>query len=251
MTATQPLQGRTIMVTGAGYGIGREAALTYARAGATVLLLGRTQEALNDTYDLIEAEQLPQAAVLPFDLESSEETPYQQLAQLIKEHFGHLDGLLLNAGVLGQRTPIDNYHADTWLKVMQINVNGQFLLIKHLLPLLHKAPADASILFASSSVGRTGRAYWGAYSVSKFATEGLMQVLAQELENTSNIRVNAINPGATRTTMRAAAYPVENPADVTAPSAIMPLYLHLMSPAAIGIHGQSLDAQGDNAFLID
>ncbi|MDO6682994.1 MULTISPECIES: YciK family oxidoreductase [unclassified Oceanobacter] len=248
MTATQALQGRTILITGAGYGIGREAALTYARAGATVLLLGRTQEALNDTYDLIEAEQLPQAAVMPFDLETSDEEPYRQLAEMIETHFGHLDGLLLNAGVLGQRTPIDNYHADTWMKVMQINLNSQFLLIKQLLPLLHKAPADAAILFTSSSVGRVGRAYWGAYSVSKCATEGLMQVLAQELENTSNIRVNAINPGATRTTMRAAAYPVENPADVTPPSDIMPLYLHLMSPASTGIHGQSLDAQGEHAF---
>src|SRR5690606_2402356 len=160
--APNALQGRIILVTGAGYGIGRTAALTYARAGATVLLLGRTQQALNDTYDLIEAEGLPQAAVIPFDLEEKDEERYRQLAGIIEETFGHLDGVLLNAGVLGQRTMLDNYHWDTWQKVMQINVNSQFILMKHLLPLLQKAPADASVIFTTSSVGRQARAYWGA-----------------------------------------------------------------------------------------
>ena len=240
---SQILAGRVILVTGGGYGIGRTAALTYARAGATVILLGRTLDALNDTYDLIEAEGLPQAAVLQFDLEEKDEARYQQLAAVIEENFGHLDGVLLNAGVLGQRTMIDNYHWETWQKVMQINVNGQFALIKHLLPLLHQAPNDASIVFTSSSVGREGRAYWGAYSVSKFATEGLMQVLAQELENTSKIRVNSLNPGGTRTSMRAMAYPAENPITVPDADSIMPAYLYLMSPASVGTHGKALDAR--------
>lgn len=241
--APNALQGRIILVTGAGYGIGRTAALTYARAGATVLLLGRTQQALNDTYDLIEAESLPQAAVIPFDLEEKDEERYRQLAGIIEENFGHLDGVLLNAGVLGQRTMLDNYHWDTWQKVMQINVNSQFILMKHLLPLLQKAPADASVIFTTSSVGRQARAYWGAYAVSKFATEGLMQLLAEELENTSRIRVNCINPGGTRTGMRNAAYPAENPATVPTADTIMPLYLYLMSPDSIGTHAQSLDAR--------
>lgn len=236
------LDGRVILVTGAGYGIGRTAAQTYARAGATVILLGRTQEALNDTYDLIEAEGLPQPAVLPFDLEEKDETQYQQLAQVIADNFGRLDGVLLNAGVLGQRTPLDNYHWDTWQKVMQINVNGQFVLMKHLLPLLNEAP-DASVIFTSSSVGREGRAYWGAYAVSKFATEGLMQVMAQELENTSNVRVYSLNPGGTRTSMRAAAYPAENPASVPEAESIMPAYLYLMGPDSAALHGQALDAR--------
>lgn len=236
------LNNRAILVTGSGYGIGREAALTYAREGATVLLLGRTQEALNDTRDLIEAEGLPQATVLPFDLEKGDEALYVELAEVIAQRFGHLDGVLLNASVLGQRTPLDTYHWETWQKVMQVNVNGQFLLMKHLLPLLRKAPADASVIFTTSSVGRQGRAEWGAYSVSKFATEGLMQVMADELKN-SSIRVNCINPGATRTAMRATAYPAEDPAQVTPAADIMPLYLHLMNPASIGTHGQSLDAQ--------
>lgn len=241
--APNSLTGRTILVTGGGYGIGRTAALTYARAGATVILLGRTEQALNDTYDLIEAENLPQPAVLKFDLEEKDEEKYRQLAQVIDDNFGHLDGVLLNAGVLGQRTMLDNYDWNTWQKVMQINVNGQFALMKHILPLLRKAPNDASVIFTSSSVGRQGRAYWGAYSVSKFATEGLMQVFADELENTSNIRVNCINPGGTRSQMRSAAYPAENPIDVPTADTIMPLYLYLMSPESIGTHSQSIDAR--------
>lgn len=237
------LENRIILVTGAGYGIGRTAALTYARAGATVLLLGRTERALNDTYDLIEAEGLAQPAILPFDLNTSDEEPYQQLAKLIADNFGHLDGALLNAGVLGQRTPVENYHAQTWQKVMQINLNGQFLLSKQLIPLLRQAPNDASLIFTTSSVGRKARAYWGAYAVSKFATEGLMQLLADELENTSRIRVNCINPGATRTGMRQAAYPGEHPETVPTADTLMPLYLHLMSPESIGTHGQRFDAK--------
>lgn len=243
------LEGRVILVTGGGYGIGRTAALTYARAGATVILLGRTQEALNDTYDLIEAEGLPQAAVLPFDLEEKDENLYQQLAGVLEETFDHLDGVLLNAGVLGQRTMLDNYHWETWQRVMQINVNGQFLLMKHLLPLLRKAPADASVVFTSSSVGREGRAYWGAYSVSKFATEGLMQVMAQEEENTSNVRINSLNPGATRTQMRAMAYPAENPGTVPEAESIMSAYLYLMSPDSQQLNGQALDARELTAQL--
>ena len=241
--AEHSLQGRVILVTGAGYGIGRTAALTYARAGATVILLGRTQAALNETYDLIETAGYPQAAVLPFDLASTDEESYRQLAHIIDENFGHLDGVLLNAGVLGQRTMLDNYHWETWQKVMHINANSQFLIVKHLLPLLHKADNDASIIFTTSSVGRKARAYWGAYSASKFAVEGIMQLYADELENTSDIRVNCINPGATRTTMRQAAYPAENPEDVPVAESIMPLYLYLMSPESMAINGQSLDAR--------
>jgi NAD(P)-dependent dehydrogenase (short-subunit alcohol dehydrogenase family) len=116
------------------------------------------------------------------------------------------------------------------------------MLIKALLPLLHQS-SSASIIFTSSSVGRKGRAYWGAYAVSKFATEGLMQVLAEELQNTSSIRVNAINPGATNTAMRRSAYPAETPSSNPSPEAIMPTYLYLMGRDSEAVNGQSLDAR--------
>ncbi len=129
------------------------------------------------------------------------------------------------------------------MRVMQVNVNAMFMLTSTLLPLL-KLSTDASILFTSSSVGRKGRAYWGAYAVSKFATEGLMQVVADELDGTAPVRANSVNPGATRTDMRAKAYPAENPLNNPLPSEIMPVYLYLMGPDSVGVNGQAFDAQG-------
>lgn len=235
------LQDRVILVTGASYGIGRSAALAYAREGATVILLGRTEDSLNTLYDEIEFEGLSQPVVVPFDLENAPEEAYFQLRDMIGNEFGRLDGLLLNAAQLGQRTPISNYNWQVWQKLMQVNVNSQFLMARTLLPLLEEASGDASILFTSSSVGRKGRAFWGAYAVSKFAVEGLMQTMADELENTSNVRVNSINPGGTRTHMRAEAYPAENPADVKEAEAMMEQYVYLMSEESKEINGQALD----------
>jgi NAD(P)-dependent dehydrogenase (short-subunit alcohol dehydrogenase family) len=238
----QLLQERIILVTGAGDGIGRAAALSFAAKGATVILLGRTLSKLEDTYDAIETAGYPQPAIYPLNLESAAQAEYAGLAQILGREFGQLHGLLHNAALLGQRTPLANYDPAMWNQVMQVNVNANFMLTQELLPLL-TIPVDASVLFTSSGVGRVGKAYWGAYGVSKFATEGLAQILAQELEKTSNIRVNVINPGATQTRMRVKAYPGEDPCCNPAAADIMPLYLYLMGPDSIGTNGQSLDAQ--------
>ncbi len=236
------LRDRVILVTGAGDGIGKCAAITFARHGATVILAGRTAAKLDEVYDLIEKDGYPQAAIYPIDLEGANEDNYSTMAECIESEFGRLDGLLHNAGELGERTSIANYTMASWNTVMKVNVNAQFMLTKTLLPLMQQAK-DASVVFTSSGVGRRGRAFWGAYAVSKFATEGLSQVLAAELEETSNIRVNTLNPGATRTKMRAGAYPAENPAGLKTPLQIMPAYLYLMGPDSKGITGQALEAQ--------
>jgi len=236
------LRDRVILVTGAGAGIGRCAALTFARHGATLILCGRSAARLEQVYDEIVAIGAAEPVLAPLSMERATETEYRQLAGHIQEEFGRLDGLLHNAGVLGQRTSIANYDATTWQQVMQVNVTAQFLLTKALLPALRESDS-ASVLFTSSGVGRRGRAFWGAYAVSKFAVEGLSQVLAAELEQTSRIRVNCINPGATRTAMRAAAYPAEDPATLKTPEQIMPAYLYLMGDASRGVTGQSFDAQ--------
>lgn len=236
------LAGKVIAVTGAGDGIGAVAAKTFAAHGATVILIGRTVQKLEQVYDDIETAGGPQPGIYPICLNGATEKDYQDMHDRLEETFGKLDGLLHNAGELGQRTPIANYKLDSWQKVMQVNVTAQFLMTKALLPLLEKAE-HASIIFTTSGVGRVGKPFWGAYAVSKFATEGLCQVLANELEGTSNIRVNCINPGATRTRMRAAAYPAENPASVKAPQDIMPTYLYLMGDDSLGVNGQSIDAQ--------
>lgn len=236
------LAGRIILVTGAGDGIGKAAALAYAAHGATVILAGRTVAKLEQVYDLIEDQGFPEATIYPVDLNGATEEDYLALAQTIAEQFGRLDGLLHNAAELGQRTPIANYQASTWIKVMNVNVNAQFLLTKALLPVLEQA-SDAAIIFTTSSVGRKGRAFWGAYAVSKFATEGLCQVLADELEDTTRIRANCINSGATATQMRARAFPGEDPRTIKTPEAIMAAYLYLMGPDSLGVSGQSVNAQ--------
>jgi len=236
------LAGKNILVTGAGDGIGRSAALAYARHGATVWLLGRTESKLEAVYDAIEAEGGAQPAILPVDLATLSEPQAQTLAQTLAENIGHLDGLLHNASVLGERRPIESANYEAWCTVMQVNVNAQFLLTRSLLPLLTAAPA-ASVVLTSSGVGRSGRAYWGAYAVSKFATEGFMQVLADELENTTNVRVNSLNPGGTNTAMRRTAYPAETPTDNPAPDDIMPTYLYLMGEDSLGVTGQAFNAQ--------
>jgi NAD(P)-dependent dehydrogenase (short-subunit alcohol dehydrogenase family) len=238
------LKDRVILVTGAGDGIGRAAAHAYAAHGATVVLLGRTLEKLEKVYDELEAAGAAQPAIVPLNLETAAEHDYIELANQLDDTFGRLDGLLHNAGILGVRTPLDNYDPIIWNQVMQVNVNAPFMLTQTLMPLLKRSD-DASVIFTSSGVGRKGRAHWGAYAISKFATEGMSQVLADELENISAIRVNCINPGATRTAMRAYAYPAEDPERNPTPEQIMPLYLYLMGPDSKAVNGQSLDAQGD------
>lgn len=236
------LRDRIIFVSGAGAGIGKAAALSFAHLGATVILAGRTQSKLEAVYDAIEQTGNPQAAIYPIDLENATPADYAALAEQIETEFSQLDGLLHNAAALGERTSIANYSATAWKQVMDVNVNAQFMLTKALLPQLQQSQ-DASILFTSSSVGRLGKAFWGAYAVSKFATEGLSQVLAAELERTSNIRVNCINPGATRTQMRATAFPAEDPATLKTPEDIMPTYTYLIGPDSKGVTGRSFDAQ--------
>lgn len=237
------LKDKVILVTGAGDGIGKVIAQTYAEHGATVLLLGRTTSKLEAVYDSILAAGNPEPAILPVNLEGAVETDYHKIAEVIDREFGRLDGLVLNASLLGSLTPVEQYEAEVWQKVMQVNVHASFLLVKTMIPLL-RAAETPSVIFTSSSVGRKGRAFWGAYAVSKFATEGMAQVLADEHDAQDDfIKFNVINPGATRTNMRASAYPAENPMSIKAPQEIMPLYLYLMGADSKGVTGQSLDAQ--------
>lgn len=233
---------RVILVTGAGDGIGRAAAHSFAAHGATVILLGKTQEKLEWVYDEILAAGHPEPMILPLDLQYLTPDSAKAIADTIAEELGRLDGILHNAALLGTVTPIADYSPDRWQQIMQVNVHAAFLLTKTLLPLLTQAP-DASIIFTTSSVGRRGRAFWGAYAVSKFAVEGMMETLADELEEVTAVRANAINPGGTRTRMRAAAYPGENPNTRPTADTLMPLYLYLMGSDSEGVTGCSFDAQ--------
>ncbi len=231
------LRDRVILVTGAGDGIGRTAALTFAEYGATVILLSRTVGKLENVYDEIMAAGGPEPGIVPMDLASATANDMEELAGVIERNYGRLDGILHNASMLGDRVPLEHYDLNMWFNVMQVNLNAVFMLTRLLMPLLRKS-RDARLMFTSSGVGTTPRAYWGAYSVSKHGIEGLAKLWADELENTSSIRVSIVNPGATRTKMRAAAYPNEDPATLKTPDALMPLYLYLMGPDGKDEHGK-------------
>lgn len=233
------LNGRIILVTGASDGIGKEAALIYARHGASLILLGRNEEKLRHVAQQVKDEgQAAQWFIL--DMATCTPEACQQLASEIATTTSHLDGVLHNAGLLGDICPMSEQDPAVWNEVMQVNVNATFYLTQALLPLLLKSDCG-SLVFTSSSVGRQGRANWGAYATSKFATEGMMQVLAEEYQN--RLRVNCINPGGTRTSMRASAFPTEDPQKLKTPADIMPLYLWLMGDDSRRKTGMTFDAQ--------
>lgn len=235
------LENKTILVTGAGDGIGKTAAITYAQAGAAVILLGRTVAKLEAVYDEIVALGAPQPSIVPLDMRGAKLSDYEGLAGTIEGQYKALDGILFNASVLGNLCPFEQIKETEYQEVMQVNVNSQFLIVKAMLPLLKRTQL-ASVAFTTSSVGRKGRAFWGSYSISKFATEGMMQVLADEFKN-SQLRFNCINPGATRTQMRAKAFPGEEPKSIKTADQIMSTYVYLMSDISRGFTGQSLDCQ--------
>jgi NAD(P)-dependent dehydrogenase (short-subunit alcohol dehydrogenase family) len=236
------LAGKAVLVTGAGDGIGRTVAMTSAVYGADVILLGRTQDKLEAVSDWISSATGTDPVIVPCDLAGLGDENAAALSQAIGENWGRLDGIVHNASELGPKVPIAHYPTADWARVFKVNVEAPFVLTRTLLPLLEEAPA-ASVIFTASSVGRKGRAYWGAYSASKFAVEGLTQILADEHENTTAVRFNSLNPGGTRTAMRRSAYPAENPTDVPPPEVHMDLYLYLLSDASRGVTGCQFDAR--------
>ncbi len=242
VSAPAELAGRVIAITGASDGLGRAVAIACAQHQGQVVLIGRNEKKLEAVYETVLAGGAPEPAIAVLDLERALAADYDRVADAVLERYGRLDGLLHNAAILGTLTPIEHYDVPTWCRVMHVNVTAAFALTQVLLPAL-KRSADASVVFTSSAVGRQGRAYWGAYAVSKFALEGLAQVLAAELESISQVRVNVLNPGRTRTMMRRQAYPAENLDTLPLPQTLVGPYLALLGPASRGVTGHSFDAQ--------
>jgi NAD(P)-dependent dehydrogenase (short-subunit alcohol dehydrogenase family) len=239
------LRNKIVLITGAGDGIGKQAAISYAKHGAQIILLGKTVAKLEATYDDIMSIKEPIAApepiIVPIDFAGATQQHYQDMVASIEAQYKKVDVVLFNASILGNLCPFEQITEKEYNAVMQVNVHSQFLLTQALLPLL-KTQDKASVIYTTSSVGHTGRSYWGTYSMSKFATEGMMQVLADEFKN-SAIRFNCINPGGTRTQMRAKAFPGETQDSLKTPLDIMPTYLYLASDDSEGINGQRLDCQ--------
>jgi NAD(P)-dependent dehydrogenase (short-subunit alcohol dehydrogenase family) len=236
------LAGRAIMITGASGGFGRALAVECARAGASVILVGRNGAKLDRLYDEIEALGAPQPAIAVLDLATATAADYDRLAGSVAQEFGKLDGLVHAAALLGDRTPLEQYDVPTWCRVLHVNLTAPFILTQVLLPNLRKSP-DASVIFVSSGVANNPRAYWGAYAVSKAGLESVRSMLSQELEGEQNLRINSINPGRMRTAMRAAAYPAEDPNALPSPAAVTGPFLYLLSEHGRGIDGKYVDAQ--------
>lgn len=236
------LQGRNILISGAGSGLGQAAARAYAAHGATVLLLGRDETKLNTTYDAIVDAGHPEPALFVLDLQRAGEADYQQLQQVLANEFGVLHGLLHSAGVNAQSLPLEYQNLGTWNQVLQVNLTAAFALTTSCLPLLRQAE-KASMIFTSASEGRKPRAFRGPYAIAKHGVEALVDILAEELGGTSGIRVNSLDPGPCATALRKVAFPQENPASLPTPDSLMPLYLYLMGDDSVQANGQRFSAQ--------
>ena len=239
------LKDKIILVTGTGDGIGKVAAKTFAQYGANVILLSKTEKKIINVYDEIVNAGHPQPAIITFNLETATADQYAGLAQTIENEFGHIDGLLHNAAMFAGLSPIAQFDHDLWDRIVKVNLHAPFLLSQAMIPLLNKSK-EASMVFTSSGVAHQGRAYWGAYGVTKAAGDNLMEILADELEIETPIRVNSIDPGRVRTHMRALAYPGEDPMTVPAAEEIMDNYLYLMSDASKNVNGKIISCKKVN-----
>jgi NAD(P)-dependent dehydrogenase (short-subunit alcohol dehydrogenase family) len=238
--ATDLLKDRVILVTGASDGIGKAVSLACAAHGAAVILQGRNVKRLEGVYDEIIAAGGKRPSIVPMDFEKAGPDDYANLSNAIENEFGRLDGLLHNAAILGERSPIDHQDPTKWLRSMHVNVNAPFILTQHCLPLLRHSQ-DASIIFTIGDVVAKPRAYWGAYLPSNWARQGFMRMLAEELDST--IRVNSVVPGPVQSNIRLQAFPAEDRSKLPLPAAIVEPYLFLLGPDSKGVHGHTFDAQ--------
>ena len=232
------LKDKVILVTGANRGFGLAITMSLSKAGATVIMLGRDLGSLEYAYDAVVDAGYNEPILYPLDLEGATPENYQELQDNILDKFEKLDGLIHNAAILGAQMPIEQYDIKLWYSTLQINLSAPFMLTQFLIPLLLKSE-DARILFLSSSVGREAKAYWGAYSVSKFGIEGFAKTLSEELEKT-NISVNTINPGKLRTEMRRTAYPAEDSSTVPMPEDKSAAIVYLLSSLSPKMNGEQL-----------
>ena len=231
------LKDRVILVTGAGQGLGKTAALAFAQQGATVILLGRKLEKLEATYDAIKAADYPEALIFPMDLEQASEDDFKAMAEGIYQQLGRLDGILHNATHFNNLSPLEIQTAAQFEQMFKVNITAPFALTKACLPLLQRAP-DASVIFTSNSAAQDLKAYWGSHGISKVATDAMMKMWALELEKFPNIRLNSVVPGALQSPQRKKTHPGEVHDDLPSMQSAMPLYLYLMGSDAKGVSGK-------------
>jgi NAD(P)-dependent dehydrogenase (short-subunit alcohol dehydrogenase family) len=234
----QKLAGKVALITGGSRGIGQAVATAYARQGARIFICARGEHDLARTVNEIR-DGGGEIAGLAGDIGKPEDA--RRIVGAAIERYGRIDVLVNNASLLGSRVAIADYSISDWEAVMRVNLTGVFLVTQQVLQVMIPQ-RQGSIINVSSGVGRAGKARWGAYACSKAGLEGFTQVLADELKE-SGIRVNSVNPAATRTAMRAEAYPDEDPLTLPAPEEIIPIFLYLASDESLGETGKALDAR--------
>ena len=219
---------KNILVTGSNKGIGKELAIGLGSQGANIILLGRNSAGLDEVYDDLQKSRNTSPMIIECDLEELDEKQGQEINDSILESYGHLDAVINNASIIGKMSSLSDYDLKTWNSVLNVNLTASFLLTKSLLPAL-KGSKIPRIIFTSSGVALTGRAFWGAYAISKAATKSMAEIFKEELEGTSHIKVFNFDPGATRTSMRAFAYPAEDPSKLKKPRELLKCYEWLLS----------------------
>ena len=222
------MKNKVILITGANKGIGKTLSLEFSKMGVNIVLLGRNEESLDSVYDEIITTTSTKPLIIKCDLSDIDNKSAKQINDEIMGVYGRLDGVIFNAAKLGKMSTIEDYEEDIWKEVFNINLHSAFIISKEILPALKAAP-NGRIIFTSSGVAEVGKAFWGAYSASKFAVKGLAEILRDELDTTSNIKVFNYDPGKTRTSMRALAYPAENPQDLKEPKVLFNDYLWFFS----------------------
>jgi len=232
------LDGKVALITGGSRGIGKAIAMAYAREGAKVFICARKKAALKKAAEEIRSIG-GEARWYAADLCKAREVKH--LVREVCRAYGTVHILVNNASVLGPRVPITSYPLSAWEEVLKVNLTALFVLAKEVLGMMIPQK-EGSIINLSSGVGRVGKARWGAYAASKFGVEGLTQVLADEVRE-RNIRVNAVNPGGTRTEMREQAYPEEDPMTLPTPEEITGVFIYLASAESQGITGKSFGAR--------
>lgn len=236
---TGRLSGRIAVITGASRGIGAAVARRFAAEGARLVLIARTRGGLEDIDDEIRAAHGDEHAPTLLELDLSELDQVDRIGPALAERFGKLDILVANAALLGDMSPIHHIDAAVWDQVVAVNLNANWRLIRTLDPLLRQSDAGRAI-FVSSGAAHGKRPYWGAYAVSKAAMEMMVTCWAAETEQTA-MGINILNPGATRTEMRASAYPGEDPADLKPPEAVTDYFVDLAAPDCKR-HGELIQA---------
>jgi NAD(P)-dependent dehydrogenase (short-subunit alcohol dehydrogenase family) len=233
------LRERVILVTGAGQGIGRVAALAFAAHGATVILHGREVSKLESVYDQIDAAGGPQPTILPLDLATARDRDFENMALAIESQLKRLDGILHNASHLADPSPLDNQRLDEWLLLLRVNLAAPFALTRACSYLL-RAASDASVIFTSETHALEPAAYWGGFAVAKSGLMALVKIQAQEWEGRSNLRVNLLVPGPVDSPQRQRTHPGELPTSRPRPEKLMPAYLYLIGPDSRGMSGEAL-----------